>query len=643
MYMRSSLRAGLAVTLAVLLVLTTFGTLRARSPSSAATIAPEVLAATADGAETDVLIVLEQQADLSGVKGLVDLEARRRAVYDRLRKTALRSQAGLRRALENQGVDYRPFYVVNMIALRGDRDLLTRLAARREVARIAANPRVRQRLPEPTPKELAPQTTAGIEWNVAQVGADDVWGLGYTGEGVVVAGQDTGYDWDHPALIDQYRGKNGVTVTHDYNWHDAIHEDIPDTGAGNPCGFDLSAPCDDVGHGTHTMGTIVGDDGSGNQVGVAPGARWIGCRNMEEGVGTPATYAECFEFFLAPYPIGGDPFQDGEPAMAPHVINNSWTCPPYEGCDWQTLQTVVENVHAAGIMVVASAGNEGYLGCSTIRNPPAIYDAAFSVGATDATGAIAAFSNRGPVTVDGSGRLKPDVSAPGVGVRSSVPGTGYARFSGTSMAGPHVAGAAALLWSAAPQLLGDVEATEGVIAHSARPRTTAEGCGGDGPNDVPNNVYGWGNLDALAAVERTLSKAQVAKRVRLPEGLEVRVLDYTLAVTNTVSQTLTEVVLTDRIPSSTTLIGASGRYTEAGGWVTWTAESLGPWETLTTTLQVSVESIPRGARVINADYGVRARELLTPVTGAPVAVTIPWRTVLFPIFKGWQVEARRDG
>jgi serine protease AprX len=643
MYKRFSLRAGLAMMLSALLVLAMFGTLRARSPSQAATIAPEVLAATADGAKTDVLVVLAEQADLNGAREVPNPEARRRAVYDRLRTTALRSQADLRRTLENQGVDYRPFYVVNMIALQGDRDLLTRLAARREVARIAANPRVRQRLPEPTPEELTPQAAAGVEWNVAQVGADGVWALGYTGEGVVVAGQDTGYDWDHPALVDQYRGSDGVTVTHDYNWHDAIHEDITDTAAGNPCGFDLSAPCDDVGHGTHTMGTIVGDDRNGNQVGVAPGAKWIGCRNMEEGVGTPATYAECFEFFLAPYPVGGDPFQDGQPSLAPHVINNSWTCPPYEGCDWRTLQTVVENVRAAGIMVVASAGNEGYLGCSTVRNPPAIYDAVFSVGATDATGAIAGFSSRGPVSVDGSGRLKPDVSAPGVGVRSSIPGTGYARFSGTSMAGPHVAGAAALLWSAAPQLLGDVDATEAVIAHAARPRTTTEGCGGDGPNDVPNNVYGWGGLDALAAVERTLSRAQVAKRVCLPEGFQVRALDYTLAVTNTASHTLTEVVLTDRLPPSTTLIRASGRYTEAGGWVTWTAKSLGPWETLTTTFQASVENVPKGARVINADYEVRARELLTPVVGTPVAVTIPWRSLLFPIFKGWQAEGSREG
>lgn len=637
----SPFRAGLTVTLAALLIFATFGSLRAQSPDQSAKIAPAVLAATVGGAETSVLVVLEEQADLSGGSELSDPEARRRAVYERLRQTAVRSQAGLRRALNRQGVNYRSFYVANMIALRGNRELLTRLAGRPEVARVTANPRVHQRFPEPSSARLTPQSTAGVEWNVAQVGADDVWALGYSGEGVVVAGQDTGYDWDHPALVDQYRGSDGVTVSHDYNWHDAIHEEISDTSADNPCGFDLAAPCDDEGHGTHTMGTIVGDDGSGNQIGVAPGAEWIGCRNMEEGVGTPATYAECFEFFLAPYPLGGDPFQDGEPGLAPDVINNSWTCPPFEGCDWETLQMIVENVRAAGIMVVASAGNSGPY-CGTVQDPPAIYDAAFSVGATDRTDAIAGFSSRGPVTVDGSGRLKPDVSAPGVSVRSSVPGTGYAYLSGTSMAGPHVAGAAALLWSAAPHLRGDVDATEAVIAHSAGPRTTTGGCGGDDPNEVPNNVYGWGILDALAGVVRTLSGARISKQVRVPEGLQVRTLDYTLTVTNTAAHTLTEVMITDEIPPSTTLIWASGPYTATGGEVTWSAGSLAPWETLTLAFQVSVEEVARGVRVSNTDYWVRAQQLITPVTGPPVAVTIPWRSVLFPIFKDWQAEAKGD-
>jgi len=405
--------------------------------------------------------------------------------------------------------------------------LMAELAARPEVARIVGDPWVHAPLAQTTSPAEAP---SAVEWNVARVNADDVWALGYTGEGVVVAGQDTGYDWDHPALIDAYRGWDGITVTHDYNWHDAIHVNEHGT---NPCGADSPEPCDDQGHGTHTMGTMVGAGG----IGVAPGARWIGCRNMDNRWGKPSTYIECFEFFLAPYPVGGDSSQ-GDPALAPHVINNSWYCPPEEGCDWWTLQAVVETVRAAGILVVVSAGNDGPA-CSTVQNPPAIYAASFSVGATDAYDRIANFSSRGPVTVDGSNRRKPDISAPGVFIRSSVPGGGYSMKSGTSMAGPHVAGAAALLWSAAPSLIGDVDGTEHVLEQSARPYTTTQGCGGDGPEDVPNNAYGWGEVDALSAVRSVLfevflpivmREAQIdqtsihAETARPLEGLESKVV-----------------------------------------------------------------------------------------------------------------------
>jgi subtilisin family serine protease len=223
------------------------------------------------------------------------------------------------------------------------------------------------------------------------------------------------------------------------------------------------------------------------------------------------------EFLLAPFPLDGDPFHDGAPDRGAHVVNNSWGCPRREGCQADTLRTAVENLRAAGQMMVVSAGNEGPA-CGTVEDPPAPYDAVFSVGAIDRADHAASFSSRGPVAVGGSQLVKPDVVAPGVDIRSSVPG-GYASLLGTSMAGPHVAGVVALLWSADPALAGDVDRTEALLVETAQPLTvdavcpgggtepaTVCACGGDQPESVPNQVYGWGQVDAWAAVQRLLGE-----------------------------------------------------------------------------------------------------------------------------------------
>jgi uncharacterized repeat protein (TIGR01451 family) len=621
----------LALGLAGLLLLAWITATHAMAPPPA-NVATQVWTATADSAQVDFIIILNEQADLSETTALPDREMRLHYVYDRLRETARRTQAPLRAELEARGVTYRAFYIVNAIATRGDRALVKRLAARPDVARIAANPHVHQALPESTPDKLDGAPSA-LEWGVSQINADAVWTLGYTGTGIVVAGQDTGYDWDHPALIDQYRGWDGITATHDYNWHDAIHS------TGSVCGADSPEPCDDNGHGTHTMGTMVGYTGT-KQIGVAPGAQWIGCRNMNRGVGTPATYIECFEFFLAPYPIGGNPAEDGDPSKAPHVINNSWVCPPSEGCDWDSLQETVENVRAAGIVVVASAGNQGS-SCSTVMYPPALYDAAFSIGATDSNDNIASFSSRGPVTADGSGQRKPDVSAPGVSVRSCLPDGRYGYKSGTSMAGPHVAGAVALLWSSAPCLIGNVDTTEEIIMHTARPRTTTQSCGGDGPNDVPNNVYGWGIVDALAAI--TAAQPGVDIQAQAPPFVNTLAgtLTYTFHVSNTSYCPLNQVVLTDTLPLSTTFAWASGDYVYADGVVTWTETSLSSHATLTTTIGVTTSHLAPGTLIINHEYGVRSDELPTPISGQPLETIVPWRYILPTVFYNGSLGEQR--
>lgn len=464
------------------------------------------------------LIVMSEQADLSGAAAIGDPTARRAFVRERLLETARHTQEPIRQALEAAGLTYRPFYLINMIRVEGHHRQMEQFAHLPGVARVMLNPNVR---PYPLTAELgygdAPQEGQGVEWNLSQVQADKVWELGYTGQGVVVAGQDTGYDWQHPALRRAYRGVDAAgQVNHKYNWRDAWDN--------------TAAPFDDGRHGTHTMGTILGDDGQGNQIGMAPGATWLGCRNMRRGLGNPASYADCMEFFLAPYPLGGDPFTDGDVSKAPQVINNSWGCPDIEGCDDSILQPALDALRAAGIMMVVSAGNDGPA-CETAIEPPARYSSAFSVGATEAFGTIAGFSSRGPAPGGLSPLLKPDIAAPGTNIRSSMPGGKYGTADGTSMAGPHVAGLVALLWSANPALIGQIEATEEIIRQSAKPMAVSAACplSAKGPgeslrlnevegmenslicacggvNGTPNNVYGWGEIDALQAVKLALRK-----------------------------------------------------------------------------------------------------------------------------------------
>ncbi len=469
------------------------------TPAQSVSIDPRVLEDTANGKLGRFLIVLRSQTQTRTlVAATSDRTQRGYLVWNALRQNAIATQSDVRAQLEAWGVKYRAYYIVNAIAVEGNRAMVDALTARADVLAIESDRAFHVSLPTST----IARAPATIEWNVSRINAPSVWMLGYTGQNIVYANADTGVQWTHPALQPHYRGWNGV-ADHNYNWWDAIHSDLNGNDT-NPCGYNLTAPCDDYGHGTHTLGIGIGDDGAGNQIGVAPGARWIACRNMEQGWGSPSTYLECLQFFLAPTDLNGN---NPEVSKRPAVVSNSYGCPPAEGCSVNSLLTALDNLRAAGIFMAVSAGNTGSA-CSTVSDPPAIYDSAITVGATDSSDLIAGFSSRGPVTIDGSNRRKPDLAAPGVSIRSSTVGGAYGTMSGTSMAAPHVAGAVALLWSAIPALRGDVDATETLLQQTALHLTTAQGCGGDSTTQVPNNVYGYGRIDALAAYNAFVMPAQ---------------------------------------------------------------------------------------------------------------------------------------
>ncbi len=568
--------------------------------------------------DTGFLIFLSEQADLSNAAAWKTKAEKGRAVFETLKSVAARTQKPILDDLARRGVRRRAFWVANMIWVEGNAELVREMARRADIAHLYADTSTHVDLPTPSEARL-PLVPAGVEWNITLTGAPQMWAAGYTGQGVVIGGQDTGYDWEHPALKRQYRGWNGTSANHDYSWHDAIHENDNHTASGNPCGFDSPVPCDDTNHGTHTMGIMVGDDGAGNQVGMAPGAKWIGCRNMEQGWGKPSTYSECYEWFIAPYPPGGDPTQ-GDPAKAPDVINNSWGCPFAEGCTaMDVLLAVVNSVRAAGILTVHSAGNNGSF-CGTVNTPAAIYAESFTVGATDNTDNIASFSSRGPVTVDGSHRLKPDVAAPGVNVRSSLPGGSYGWMSGTSMAAPHVAGLAALLLSYRPLRSGQVDFLENVIQQSAVPRTTTtQDCGDIPGTQVPNNTYGWGRIDALSAMMRMENDFSLNKAAppNVQAGSEIT---YTLTITYLgAAGPAHNVVVTDTLPASTTFVRASQPFQLDHHTVSWNFTGLNAGESASVSLVV--QALVSSGVISNDQYSVRSDGVF-PVPGLPVRTRV---------------------
>jgi subtilisin family serine protease len=534
-------------------------------------VSSQVMVATANGESAPFVIYMGAQADLSDAYAITDQDLRGRYVYDKLRQQAERTQGPVKELLDARGVTYKSFWVANVIMAEGNRSDVEALADRSDVAAIESDTALNWVQGE----EEVESTDEGnavdaIETGLTNAKAPSLWSLGFKGAGQVVANQDTGMLWTHNALRTHYRGWGGSVATsdHNYNWWDSVHQRITSSDGGtaspatNSCGYNLQAPCDDQGHGTHTTGTIVGDDGATNQIGMAPDAKWIGCRNMDAGNGRAYTYAECFQFFLAPTDLTG---HNPRPDLRPDVMNNSWGCPAVgELCAANTLKAIVDSLDASGVFVEVSAGNDGP-SCSTVQDPPAIYSSAFATGAiSGSTNALQSFSSRGPVNVDGSGRMKPNIVAPGASVRSSLrnaAGTSYGTMSGTSMAGPHVVGAVALLWSARPHLVRDVARTKRLLEKTANRvgitvANNSTGCGGIVP--TPNNHFGYGRLDVLAAYN---AEPGLNQTIDFPQPAAKTYGDADFPVTATASSDLP---VTLSVVGSCTISGTTVRITGAG-------------------------------------------------------------------------------
>jgi subtilisin family serine protease len=431
-----------------------------------------------------IFIIMKQQTDLSAIKKIEDVSNRREAVYTTLTATADESQGDIRSMLDKWHLKYTPYYLVNGLEAESNPLTTWLIGKRADVAEVLENPELRP-LPEAEPllNSSPAEKPDGIPWNLSMIGVDKVQtDLGILGDGIVIGQTDSGVDGNNEQLSGSYRGASG---SDDYNWFD------PWNGS--------AFPTDTGGHSTATLGIMVGKD-----IGIAPEAQWIGCANLARNLGNPAYYLDCMQFMLAPYPQGGDAFTDGDPTQGAMIINNSWGCPKVEGCSADTFSSAVEALETAGIFVSAAAGNTGYYGCSTVTDPLAIYDEVFTTGSVAMDGNVSIFSSIGPVSVDGSGRIKPDILAPGEDIVLAFPGNQYMLASGTSFAAPHVSGVVALMWSANPALIGNIRLTREILEETAKPYSGAvPECAST--DSVPNDVAGYGIIDAYTAVEKALS------------------------------------------------------------------------------------------------------------------------------------------
>jgi serine protease AprX len=430
------------------------------SGAGAGVLAPDLearLAAARPSDEIAVIMTFTDKVDLARYRsrGHADGVARA-ALITALHDKAGKTQKNAIALLASSGVrEHTSLWLINGVSFSARRPLISLLASLPEVDTIRLDTTLR------VPAKQG-GTAAPPEWNLTAVRAPEMWSLGFTGAGVVVAGMDTGVDVDHPDLAGSYRGGEN-------SWYDPNGE--------HPTPYDAD------GHGTQTMGIVVGGSSGGTAIGMAPDAKWIAVKIFNDsGVASLSAIHEGFQWLLDP---------DGDPGTndAPDVVNDSWGSPAYLNQCYQEFAQDIAVLKTADIAVVFSAGNSGPASPSSVS--PADNPGSFAVGAVDSWAVVAGFSSRGPAACDGS--VFPEAVAPGVNIRTAdltfggVVLDSYAYVSGTSFAAPHVAGALALLLGVDPQ--AKVDALELAV----------EGAAVDlGPAGA-DDAYGFGLIDVVAA------------------------------------------------------------------------------------------------------------------------------------------------
>ncbi len=470
----------LAVSFAIFLALSSPPGVAAQEPPPGVTVDQAVTQAIDTQGQADFVIVMADQADLSPAYAMTDWNERGRFVYNTLKATAAESQADVLATLKRSGLRFRSFIASNEIYVyqgtRNTLELITDLPGVESVhAPVEAHIDTGGLETWNNYSAIDPQETtqAVTDWGLTATHATDFWStFSDTGENIRVANIDTGVQYNHPALANAYQCA-GANPGDPSCWYDPT----------NVC--PAGTPCDNNGHGTHTMGTMVGSNSSSlaYNVGMAPGATWIACKGCADTNCANDTLQACAEWILAP---GGDPDN------RPQIVNNSWG--GAGGEDW--FLATVKAWRAAGIFPAFSAGNEGT--CSSVGSP-SDYQESFSAGSYSSDGAISAFSSKGPGGFGDDPYVKPNLVAPGSFINSSLPTNTWGYESGTSMASPHVAGAVALLWSCAPYLKGNIDETFQILQQSADPAPDGGSCGAPAAGTSGNYTFGNGYLNVLAA------------------------------------------------------------------------------------------------------------------------------------------------